>query len=637
MIAATIWSIIAAPAAYAQSASENAVTSAVDAFGTSVGHDRIGVYSPRDVRGFSPTTAGNVRLDGLYFDQVARLNQRLQNSFAIRVGIAAQGYAFPAPTGIVDFTLRAPGNKSKLSSFSEIDTRGAASLEFDGATPLINDVLSIGGGVGFQRMVGANGFSAYQTNQGVLVKWNPAPNIQILPFWSRADFYDVHVQQAYTPSGSFLPQPNPGRHFFGPDWAHDRSIETTYGAIVEATFAGGWDLKAGLFRSAKSKPHGLFLEVKDLNPQGAGELNVYADPPSAWGSTSGEISLARSFTDGLLSHRVTLSFRMRDFNAHSGGSDVVDLGAVAIGQYIHVPKPDFQYSTQTIDHIGELTPGLSYQVSWKDVGIIGVGVQKPHYRKRSLVSGTAPIITKDEPWLFNMAVTGFILPSVTFYGDYTEGLEDNGLVPQNASNRGQALPAIATRQMDAGLSLHLIPGVNLLTGWFDIHKPYFNLNPSNLYTQLGEIHNKGLEFSMSGEVLPRLTLVAGVVFSEPQVTGDAVNKSFVGDKPVGIPSRKVNFNLNWRPPNTDSLILGTEISHQSHMASTLDNLVSIPEKTFVDADVRYSFVMAKHQATLRLWVQNIFDRRSLDVSSSGTYDIYGFSGRHVDLRLNVDF
>lgn len=634
---AAILPIFAAPAAYAQSASDNAVTAALDAFGTSVGHDRIGVYSPRDVRGFSPTLAGNVRLDGLYFDQVARLNHRLEKSFAIRVGIAAQGYAFPAPTGIVDVTLRAPGSKSQLSSFSEIDTRGTASLEFDGATPIINDVLSVGGGVGFRRMVGSNGFSTYQTNQGVLVKWNPAPNIQILPFWSRTDYYDVHVQDVYSPSGSFLPPRNPGRHFFGPDWAHDRAIGTTYGAIVEATFFGNWDFKAGLFRSARSKPHALFLEAENLNRQGVGDLNLYISPPSAWGSTSGEVNLARTFTDGPFSQRITLSLRLRDYNSHSGGADDVDLGAVTIGQYIHVPKPSFQYSAQTFDHIGELTPGLSYQLSWKDVGIIGLGVQKPHYRKRSLVAGIAPIITKDEPWLFNMAVTGFVSPSVTIYGDYTEGLEDNGLVPPNASNRGQALPAIATRQIDGGLSLHVIPGVNLLTGWFDIHKPYFNLDPSNLYTQLGEIHNKGLEFSISGEVLPRLTLVAGAVFSEPRVVGDAVGKGLVGDKPVRIPSSKINFNVNWRPPGTDNIILGTEISHQSHVASTLDNLVSIPEKTFVNADVRYSFAMAEHQATLRLWVQNIFDRRSWDVSSSGTYDIYGLSGRHVDLRLSVDF
>jgi len=51
-------------------AAENAVRSAGDAFGTSIGRETIGLYNAGNVRGFSPTAAGNVRIDGLYFDQV---------------------------------------------------------------------------------------------------------------------------------------------------------------------------------------------------------------------------------------------------------------------------------------------------------------------------------------------------------------------------------------------------------------------------------------------------------------------------------------------------------------------------------------------------------------------------------------
>ena len=40
--------------ASAQRAEENAVTSAQDAFGTSVGFQNVGLYSPNDARGLSP-------------------------------------------------------------------------------------------------------------------------------------------------------------------------------------------------------------------------------------------------------------------------------------------------------------------------------------------------------------------------------------------------------------------------------------------------------------------------------------------------------------------------------------------------------------------------------------------------------
>ena len=92
--------------ANAQRADENAVTAAEDAFGVSVGTERIGIYSDREVRGFSPVTAGNVRVEGMYIDLQGQLNSSLAEGNTIRVGLSALSYPFPAPTGIVDYRLR---------------------------------------------------------------------------------------------------------------------------------------------------------------------------------------------------------------------------------------------------------------------------------------------------------------------------------------------------------------------------------------------------------------------------------------------------------------------------------------------------------------------------------------------------
>lgn len=52
----------------AQRASDNLVVSAADAFGLTLAPKTIGTYGPGQ-RGFSPLTAGNVRIDGPHFDQ----------------------------------------------------------------------------------------------------------------------------------------------------------------------------------------------------------------------------------------------------------------------------------------------------------------------------------------------------------------------------------------------------------------------------------------------------------------------------------------------------------------------------------------------------------------------------------------
>ena len=86
-----------------------------DAFGTSVGNEKIGLYSATDVRGFSPITAGNIRIEGLSVTEHGGFTNRVVSGSTIRVGLTAQGYPFPAPTGIADYSLRSSGNDAILS------------------------------------------------------------------------------------------------------------------------------------------------------------------------------------------------------------------------------------------------------------------------------------------------------------------------------------------------------------------------------------------------------------------------------------------------------------------------------------------------------------------------------------------
>src|SRR3954447_14876749 len=89
--------------ALAQSRSdENAVTEAEDAFGFSVGRESLGIYNSGNARGFSPVAAGNLRINGLYFDQAYGLSSTVIGSTSVKVGLSAQGYPFAAPSGIYD-------------------------------------------------------------------------------------------------------------------------------------------------------------------------------------------------------------------------------------------------------------------------------------------------------------------------------------------------------------------------------------------------------------------------------------------------------------------------------------------------------------------------------------------------------
>ena len=128
-----------ASAAHAQRADENAVRSADDAFGNSVGSERIGLYSDSDARGFSPVSAGNIRIEGLYIDNPVGFTSRLVAGSTLRVGIAAQGYPFPAPTGLADYALRRVGDSGVVSLNLRAGPFASRAVSLDTSNPSWTD------------------------------------------------------------------------------------------------------------------------------------------------------------------------------------------------------------------------------------------------------------------------------------------------------------------------------------------------------------------------------------------------------------------------------------------------------------------------------------------------------------------
>jgi iron complex outermembrane receptor protein len=123
------------PASAQDRADDNAVTQAEDAFGFSIGRESLGIYNAGNARGFSPTAAGNVRIDGLYFDPAFGLADTLLDSTSIKVGLSAQGYPFAAPSGIVDNSLKRPGKENGASIVANADSYGSGGLEVGGSLP----------------------------------------------------------------------------------------------------------------------------------------------------------------------------------------------------------------------------------------------------------------------------------------------------------------------------------------------------------------------------------------------------------------------------------------------------------------------------------------------------------------------
>lgn len=625
---------VAAPA-HAQRADENAVREAEDAFGTSIGNEDVGIYNSFDVRGFSPTRAGNIRIDGLYYDQVWAITSRLRRSTTIRVGISAQSFPFPAPTGVVDYSLRKPGSEARFSTVASVDSYGALTFEADGVVPIVKDKLSLGAGVGLYSNEFFNGTNSFQHVEGVSLRWTPSLDVEIQPFWSRSDIYDDEVGPVYVPAGSYLPPRIKRRQYLGPQWIEYEGTASTYGAISRFDLSADWQLRGGIFRTFFANDASDYALLSDLTPDGDGRYIVFADPANKLASTSGELRLSRKFTEGPRLHQLHLSVRARDRSNRYDGTDVIDLGPSRINEHLDAPEPVENFGSQTRDRVREQTIGLAYEGRWKGVGELSLGIQKTRYRKRTDQPSLPIATSRDDPFLFNIAAAATITNSLAVYGGYTRGLEESGVAPQNAINRNEGLPAIITSQRDIGLRWAITPKIRLIAGLFDVRKPYFNLDAANRFALLGDVKNQGIEMSLSGALTDRLDIVAGAVLSQPRVTGEGVALGRLGRLPVDQPSRKIDLNLDWRLPWVEGLSFDLAVGHNGRIVATRDNLVAIPARTLVDLGARYAFKLGDKAATFRLSASNLFNTYGFELQGAGAYDL--IDGRRVNARLVVDY
>jgi iron complex outermembrane receptor protein len=617
--------------ALGQRTNENAVASAQDAFGTSVGNERVGLYSPGIARGFSPVQAGNVRINGMYFDYQTDLNERLISGSNVRVGLTAQGYPFPAPTGVADFSLRLPGSEAVASTVIGIGPFGGARLEVDAQLP-VSGTLGLAAGVGLNGEEFNYGGDRRLVTAAAVARWRPAPNVELIPFWSTQDSRDAEAQPIIFTAGAYLPPEFERQRYFGPEWAENDFQGFNYGLI--STFGlGDWTLRGGAFRSEAHNLRNFSPLFLNTSPNGEADRVVIYEEGRRSASTSGELRLTRQLIEGDRLHLIHLMTRGRMQDRRYGGSQRFDFGRGRIDEPIVAPEPNLAPGPQTTDEVRQVTAGLGYEGRWRNVGELSLGVQRTLYEKSVIRPSGALPVSKASPWLFNGTVSILASRDLVFYAGYSKGLEESPVAPEIAVNRGEAPPAIITEQMDAGFRYAITPALRVVAGVFDVRKPYFALDPVRIFRQLGEVRNRGIEVSLAGQLTPRLNIVLGSVFLDASVSGDAVELGLIGRRPVTSIGRNINGAINWNLPWVQGLSLDLAYESTSERVANAANTLVIPPRYVYSLGGRYRFDIVDKPATFRAQVATVNNVYGFSNFGEGFY--YNLP-RRFQMSLTVD-
>ncbi len=640
-LTALLGAAVASAPAFAQRAGENALTSAEDAFGTTVGGETIGLYSATNARGFSPVRAGNVRIEGLYFDSrggggsQVRMSSRVIGQATVRVGLSAQSYPFLAPTGVADYTLRVPGDEYRLSTVFRAASPEAEGIEIDGQIP-VTDSFSLGIGLSGEHNSTDYGEKYYTVDGALVGRWNIGSFGQFIPFWSRSrNFNNVWGPLIFL-GGTQLPAKYDRDLSFTQDWAYYNTDDTNYGGV----FKGGWDdwrISAGLFRSVawrlqdSSQAHYRNVQADGSAQLQYQRLGVWPLPHS---SKSGELRLSRFITEGNRRHTIHINARGKASGTGNGGNTSQNAGPIQFGTPIELPRPTFAPGTRGREYVRQGTLGLSYGVLWKDVGEFSAGLQRTFYKRFTV--GTTNTKSSTQEWLYNATAALYVTDRLVLYSGYTRGLEDAPRAPPYAANGGAGAAATFTQQMDGGLRYTLMPGVRLVAGVFEVKKPFFDLDQNVFFRELGNVRHRGIEVSLSGSPLPGLTVVTGIVGLQARLSGPMVTNGTMGAiPPETIPLNGI-LNVQYGPASWHGFSLDARMSYNDSYMANVENTFKSAAVTMVDLGTRYRFKIAEQQALLRFQVTNVFNVWEWRVTGTQK-QIEPTPQRKFSLQLTVDY
>jgi iron complex outermembrane receptor protein len=617
------------------------VASADDAFGLKLGRETIGIYGPGGVRGFDPQAAGNVRIEGLYFDQQGSLSDRVVEASTIKVGVSEIGYAFPAPTGIVDYALRHPGNGppggTVVVSAGPFEAFGAS---VDATVPLSSDGLRVPIGASYQvstqTATGASnpGYTSRISNLGLAPHWTPHDRLSLRAIvdWQRKT--RAKTLPVIFAAGDFVPPETP-KGYYGQDWAESESRSDNYGLIIKAQLTSRLSLATGLFRSIADNPVNYTDLYLNTLADGTAEQFVVASPDQRTSSTSGEARLTDHFGTGAWRHEVVLVARGRDTLALYGGSAVADAGPARIDQGIQIAKPMFVFSERTRDRARLFSAGVGYRLQWQGHGDFALGIQQERYTKHVASPGLPAAVLTDHPLRLYASAAAAMNAKTTGYAGYTQGLEESGVAPSSAANRGAILPDARTWQVDAGVRYLLTSRVKLIAGVFEIQKPYFNFDASNVDRELGLQRSKGFEASISGELVKNLNVTAGVLLGEVRILGPNLAAAGVGRFAFGQARVQSVTDADYRYSRWPALSADIQIRTYGAAPASLNGVARNHAQALVHIGARYRFALLGAPSTLRLQVRNAMNYYFWNLDVSPGFSQY--SPRNFVAYITTDF
>lgn len=598
-------------------------------------------------RGFEADVVANSRLDGLNVVSTTPYPAEWVDNLQVLNGLAGAMYGPENPAGVFEYTLKRPTDRR-----TERLSVGADSI----GTPIVNGDIS--------GRVGRNGWFGYRLNMLHADGTGYASGSAIRREMVSADF-DIHLDDrtvieldashytyvarglapgfgipagtAANPTGiggQLSEAPDLGRRL-APGWSGYNMETNTFLAKVRHQINDDWSFTlGGLYQDAMRQSFG----VSDTLTATGGTDGFYSSRATAT-TTANDFRVGSNMAyfngrvyTGPVRHDLVIGtngYMMGNYNPVRGVTPAQSLGTY--NMYGDAPtngrQPYYEgryKSSSIVSQSFIVGDTLTIDKHWSIMGTLAWSWLD---QKGALNASSALRKTFSANAAFSPTTSLMYKPTdnQTFYFTYGRSVEAGPVTPnsQYYTNTNIALPIAHAEEYEVGYKLRY-QKMQLNVAGFRMTSPYAMYvaaangtcaggRTCQTYTYGGTQRNYGVEAQVSGEVLPNLSVLAGMTWLDAELVGSKTaaynDKEIVGAAPLQasllldyrLPARWGAFASGWA--------FNAGVHYMGNRAANVTNTLHTGSYTTLELGTRYAFHVARFPWVARFGVSNVTNER----------------------------
>jgi iron complex outermembrane recepter protein len=274
-----------------------------------------------------------------------------------------------------------------------------------------------------------------------------------------------------------------------------------------------------------------------------------------------------------------------------------------------------------------------------------------NYSLTATNAATSPTFTDKLIWLPQYAVTYNPAINLTLYSNYGVMLSLGPQAPWWVDNSSQFLGPFFTRQAEVGAKYSPGQRILLTAAMFHMRSPFFypkaiaapdnfcagNVNPGDLcFESSGHETHDGVEVNAEGKAAGwlQLTASAAAIRALSSQTG---TPAFDNRQVLNVPHLRTVLFADMLLPHAHGLHLMPGWGYTGRKEATRDDSVSVPAYNLFNLGARYSPGGEDGHVTLRLYADNIADKRYWKDTGASYGDTFIHLGAPTTVRLSAHY